>query len=232
MTIQTITQKETTAPRHDLYYGIHKGIRYAHCQLLMRIGSFDLDSDEALAGLVKAMRDHFVLGRGHLEHEDHEIHTALEIRRPGATRVAEEGHEGHAKSFTELEALLASLEKAPRAERARSAHALYRRFALFMADDFEHMNEEETILQRALHESFDDGELLEIEHRIVGSIPPEEMPLNLAPMMASMHPGERRKMLAGMKAGMPAEAFGDLMEGIVKPNIPAAEWDDLAELRA
>lgn len=231
MTIHEVTRNGASASRHDLYYGIHKGIRYAHCQLLMRLGSFDLDSDEALDGVVRAMRDHFVLGRGHLEHEDHEIHTALEMRRPGASRVAEEGHEGHVKSFAELEVLLDRLAKAPRAERAYAAHALYRRFALFMADDFEHMNEEETILQPVLHELFDDGELLEIEHRIVGSIPPEEMPLNLAPMMASMHPGERRKMLEGMKAGMPAEAFSGLMEGIVRPNIPAAEWNDLAELR-
>ncbi|MFZ2103552.1 MAG: hypothetical protein WAU86_23615 [Oricola sp.] len=232
MTIAMTSKEAAPAPRHDLYYGIHKGIRYAHCRLLTKLGSFDLDSDAALGDVIAAVRNHFLLCRGHLEHEDHEIHAALESRRPGASRVAEEGHEDHANSFVELETLLERLAETPRSGRAAAAHALYRRFALFMADDFVHMNEEETILQPALHEAFDDRELMDIEHRIVTSIPAEEMPLNLAPMFASMHPDERRGMLGDMKTGMPAEAFAGMMEGLVKPNIPANEWDALVDLRA
>lgn len=219
-------------PRHDLYYAIHKGIRYAHCRLLMRIGSLDLDNDAARDALVSALRDHLNLCNGHLAHENREIHTALEARSPGASEVAEEGHVEHEKTFEELGRLIGTLATAAPGERQKVAHALYRRFALFMANDFEHMHEEETVLQPALQMAFTDEELLAIEHRIVASIPPHEMPLNMVPIVAAMHPGERREMLAGMKAGMPPADFAGMLDGLVKPNIPSTEWDALADLRA
>ena len=221
-----------TGPRYDMYYAIHKAIRHAHCTLLMRLSAFDLDDDAAVAETIEAMRAHFILCKGHLKHEDKEIHPALESRRPGATQVAEEGHDDHVASFVELETLLQDLIKAPRASRAAAAHALYRRFALFMADDFIHMNEEETVLQAALQEAFSDDELMAIEHRIVANIPADESPLSMRPMMAAMRPDERRTMLAGMKQGMPAMVFDMLMSGLVRPNIPAVEWNALADLRA
>lgn len=221
-----------TQPRYDMYSAIHKGIRYAHCQMLMRLSSFDIDDDAASDALVVSMRQHMVLCHGHLHHENEHIHTALEARSPGASEVAEEGHVEHEQSFAEIESLIETLAKAAKGDRAAAARALYRRFALFMAHDFEHMNEEETILQTALQHAFSDAELMEIEHRIVTSIPAEEVPLSMVPMLSAMHPGDRRSTLAGMKQGMPAEAFNGVMEGMVRPHVTDGEWAQLGALRA
>ncbi|WP_297107275.1 hypothetical protein [uncultured Devosia sp.] len=221
----------TTQPRHDMYSAIHKGIRYAHCQQLMHLSNFDIDDDVARDALIASMRRHMVLCHGHLHHENEHIHTALEARSPGASEVAEEGHVEHEQSFAEIENLIEALAKAPKSERAAAARALYRRFALFMAHDFEHMNEEETILQTALQYAFTDAELMEIEHRIVTSIPAEEVPLSVVPMLCAMHPSDRRATLSGMKQGMPPEAFGGVMEGMVRPHVSDREWAQLSDLR-
>lgn len=219
-------------PRYDMYSAIHKGIRFAHCQQLMQLGSFDITDDGATAAVVQSLRQHMILCSGHLHHENEHIHTALEAKSPGASSVAEEGHAEHEQSFTELYKLIDALAAAPAAERAEAVQALYRRFALFMADDFEHMNDEETVLQSELQQAFSDAELRDIEHRIVTSIPPEEAPLSMVPMLVAMHPSDRHATLSGMKLGMPAAAFAGLMEGMVRPNVSATEWASLAALRA
>lgn len=220
-----------TQPRYDMYSAIHKGIRYAHCQQLMQLSSFDIEDDAARDAVVASMRKHMVLCHGHLHHENEHIHTALEARSPGASEVAEEGHVEHEQSFAEIEHLIEALAKTDKSERAAATRTLYRRFALFMAHDFEHMNEEETILQTALQYAFSDAELMEIEHRIVTSIPADEMPLSMVPMLSAMHPSDRRATLAGMKQGMPPEAFGGVMEGMVRPHVSDREWTRLSDLR-
>ena len=186
-----------TQPRYDMYSAIHKGIRYAHCQQLMQLSSFDIEDDAARDAVVASMRKHMVLCHGHLHHENEHIHTALEARSPGASEVAEEGHVEHEQSFAEIE----------------------------------HLIEEETILQTALQYAFSDAELMEIEHRIVTSIPADEMPLSMVPMLSAMHPSDRRATLAGMKQGMPPEAFGGVMEGMVRPHVSDREWTRLSDLR-
>jgi hypothetical protein len=218
-------------PRYDMYSAIHKGIRYAHCQQLMQLSSFDIEDVAARDAVVESLRRHMVLCHGHLHHENEHIHTALEARSPGASKVAEEGHVEHEQSFAEIERLIDGLAKAAGGERAAAARTLYRRFALFIAHDFEHMDEEETILQGALQYAFSDAELMEIENRIVTSIPADEVPLSMVPMLAAMHPTDRRATLVGMKQGMPPDAFAGVMEGMVRPHVSDSEWTRLGDLR-
>lgn len=213
--------------RHDLYAPIHKGLRLALSDLLVRLGQADFADEAAAAALLAGLRRQLVLSASHLHHEEVEIHTALEARAPGATLTLEADHDHHRRAFVTLEAAIAAVEAAPPAERAGPARALYLAFSQFVAADFAHMAEEELVVLPLLQRLFDDEELIAIEARIVAAIPPEKTMQYLALMVPAMNPIERAQFLAFVRAGAPAEAFDAILDSAVRPTLAPAEYEAL-----
>ena len=200
----------------DLYALVHKGIRYAHTHLLPRIGAADWFDDCSSAELLRDIREHLEMCADHLEHENAAIHTALETRCPGASGQVGAHHEEHERSFRELASLLALVERARGTDRALKGNRLYHRFALFVADDFRHMEEEESVVMPLLENLFSTDELLAIKDQIIGAIEPVMMIRFMKAILSALTPDEREAMLAGMKAEMPVEAFQGLMGALTK----------------
>ncbi|MBB5753001.1 hypothetical protein [Prosthecomicrobium pneumaticum] len=219
-----IAAQEAADARYDLYGTIHRALRMAEMSFLARIGALDAADDAAVAAAMAELRRLLVLGRFHLTDENDFIHTALEERLPGASAGLADDHEDHERSFVELEAFVEAIEAAEGSARRSAIRALYHRYATFIAHDFEHMLEEETVILPMLHRLFTDAELADIEHRIVASIPPEVMTDALRLMFPAVDPVVRIEMLSGMRAVMPAEVFTGLVEGVVKPVLTDAEW--------
>ncbi|MBB3932937.1 hypothetical protein GGR25_004001 [Kaistia hirudinis] len=213
--------------RYNLYTMPHKALRRAQMLLLTRLGALDADDTAAVAALVADMRMLNAAGRGHLEHENIHIHQVIEAHVIGATEQLAEEHEEHERDFDELDAMLARIETAPAAELPGLLRGLYLRYSLFIADDLQHMAEEETETLSLLHQLFGDAELRAIEQRIVSSIDAETMMGFLRLMMPAMNHGERLEMLGGMKAAMPAPIFAMVCETNVKPFLEANAWRKL-----
>ena len=91
------------------------------------------------------------------------------------------------------------------------AAELYIDLSNFVAENFEHMAVEETHNHALLTRRFSDDELLEIEHRIVAWMTPEELMVDLRWMLPHINADERAAMLGGMKRGAPPEVFGGVM---------------------
>lgn len=208
--------------RYDFYYAIHKALRLGHTRVLNTLAVTDFTDAAARADAIAELRGFLGLARGHLLHENSEIHAALEARRPGASGEAAEDHDAHERSFAELEVLIDALELG-RLDRARLGRQLYRRYALFLADDLAHMNEEEAELMPVLQSAFDDGELRAIEGRIVARIPLEEMARIMRLMLPAMNHPERVETLSGMRSVMPAMAFRQILEDAARPMLAAAD---------
>lgn len=210
--------------RYNFYRNIHKAIRLGHCRLLAALGSHDFTKDEATAKLLVDLRGFLMLGKGHLEGENREIHAALEQRMPGASSHAAEGHEEHEQAFAELEALTQAVETAKRDEKEKAGRALYYRYALFAAHDLAHMHEEETELLCALQDAFSEEELHAIEGRIVSAIPAPKMAAAMSLMVPALNHGERVELLSTLRMAMPQQAFDGLLSGVIKPSIPANDY--------
>lgn len=210
--------------RHNFYLGIHKALRLGHCRMMAALGCNDFTDDMKTGQLLQQLRGVLALGKGHLDGENREIHTALEERAPGASAHAAEDHEDHERSFAELEGLIGAVEQAPRSARDSAGRALYRRYAIFAAHDFEHMNEEETELLAALQSVFSDDELRAIEQRIVAAIPPQKMAAAMGLMVPAMNPGERVELMAKLQQAMPDMAFRSLLGDVVKPALAANDY--------
>jgi hypothetical protein len=210
--------------RHNFYHIIHKALRLGHCRILAALGSHDYRDAARTAVLMAELRGLLVLGKGHLDGEDREIHAPLEQRVPGASAHATDDHEEHAHSFEEIETLIRAVETSTDATREAAGHALYKRYALFAAHDFEHMNAEETELLATLHGAFTDEELHGMEGRIVGAIPPPKMAAYLKLMIPAMNHRERVEFIGRMKSAMPEPVFSGVLSEAIKPSLTPEEF--------
>jgi hypothetical protein len=210
--------------RFDIYAGIHRALRLFMSDTLTRVGALDpADAAEVAATLGQAAAL-LAMCRAHVEHENRFVHTAIEARAPGASgRVADE-HAAHLEHIAALEAEAASLRAAPA---PAAATRFYRHLALFVAQNFEHMHVEETAHNQVLWEMYTDDEIVDVEHAIVSSLPPDEVALVLRWMAPALPPAERAAWLRGMQQAMPPDAFRAVLQG-VRQTIDARAWDKLA----
>lgn len=208
--------------RHDIYAFIHKGLRAFMAHTLVRAGRLDaLDADEVAEAGAEVLAL-LAICRSHLQHENEFVHTAMQARAPGSAAAIAGEHEEHVQAIERLQALLAAVPGDPAA-----AQALYRALSAFVAENFEHMQREESLHNAVLWAHYDDGELHALEQRIVDSLAPDEAALSMRWMLPHMTPAERAALLGGMRQGAPAEAFDQVLS-LIRPLLGGRDWRKLS----
>lgn len=223
----TAARPRPAPARLDLYAPIHKALRSFMSETLARLGRTDPnDASDLDAGLAQ-LEALLAQCLSHIEHENRFMHTAIEARLPaGAMRTAM-AHREHLERIDALRDEARALRRAPAAERDARALGLYRHLALFVAENFEHMHEEETLNNAALWAHYSDAELAELHERLVATIPPAENLQVARWMIPALPPVERAMVLAHARAGMPAPAFEAALAH-VRPHLDDIAWARLA----
>ncbi len=183
------------APRLDLYAHIHKALRLFMSDTLQQLGRLDIDDPLDLAATLGQLDALLDAARHHLDKENTYVHPAIEARRAGASAAVEAEHDEHLDSLAALRAEGAALRAMPS---AAAAQRLYRRFAAFVAHNFEHMGVEESRHNQALWAAYTDEELMALHGRILASIGPREMSETLRWMIPALTPAERAEVLGGL----------------------------------
>lgn len=210
------------AGRWDIYGPVHKGLRRAHGEMLIRLGCADWAGEDQEA-LITDLRSHLAIAGQHLAHEDRHIHPALASRAPASVEALEDQHDHHRGRFVRIEGLIDALPVSDRRDRAHVGRALYQAFGELVAEDLIHMLHEETVVWPALCAHFTDAELKAIEMEIIAALSPGEVIGFMRLMMPAMSHPERVALLGGMKADAPAEAFDAVIEA-VRPDLDSAAW--------
>ena len=212
--------------RYNIYGAVHKGLRTFMSDTLQRCGRTDWtdtsDSTQTLAQLRMLME----VCHGHLQHEDAFVHTAMETRRPGSSNTTLTDHHEHVLAIKSILTDCEELEKSLPFLRDVLGGALYRRLALFVAENFEHMAVEETDNNAVLWACYSDVEILAIEHALHAALPAEKKMGFMRWILPSVSAGERANMLCGMKQGVPAEAFDGVL-AMLQPLLSGNDWDKL-----
>lgn len=200
-----------TAGRFQIYAGVHKGLRAFMADTLLRVGKMDAEDSCETAQTLEQLSSLLSLCRHHLQHENDFMHPAMErVRTNSALRTADE-HIEHLHAIAALELQLAAANSASGIERSAAMHRLYLQLAVFVAENIEHMNIEETENNALFLQHYSDAELMALEGEIVSNIPPAEMAIWLRWMIPYMNAVERLRMLAGAKMHAPREAFEGML---------------------
>lgn len=203
------------APRRDIYTLIHKAVRFALADTLVRIGRLDTNDARDVWSAAVAVRELVALCRTHLEKEEAFVHPALEAVAAGTARRATTEHGDHLRALTRLETNLRAVEGSVGAARVAAAACLYRRLALFAAENFVHMHGEEVENNPVLWAAYGDDEITAIERRIVASIAPADMHAVLRRMAPAMSPAERATFFADLRAKLPPPTFAAVMNEVI-----------------
>jgi hypothetical protein len=212
--------------RYDIYRPIHKGLRAFMSETLSSVGRLDADDAAEVEQTLAQVRDLLGICRVHLEMEEQHLHPAMESRHGGSSSRIAADHAGHLEAFDTLASAVRAVEGAHGATRSAAAITLYRRLALFVADNFEHMHAEETDGNAVLWQTHTDEELQAIEQAIGASVPPAHKALGLRWMVPNLAPQERALLLTKFKRGMPPEAFTAAMASL-KPHLDQKNWNKL-----
>ncbi len=222
----TLPNIPETNGRADMYAFIHKALRKAQCDMLIRIGQIGSTTD--LTALIADLRQLLAFGSGHIAHEETFVHPELEKRSHGANAALVEQHDSHREAFRRLEEIIVRLEAAVTPEQRRERiRQLYLTYSAFVAHDFEHMIEEETDHNAALWAAFSDGELRAIEGAIVGSMPPEKAIYSMRLMIPALSRDDRLFLLTNVKAKAPKPVFDAVIELAARVTLPPAEFAEL-----
>jgi hemerythrin-like domain-containing protein len=210
-------------PRHDIYAFIHKGLRAFMAHMLVRTGRLDVHDVAELAEVSEELRALLAICRHHLDNENTYVHTAIAARQPGACEGIAHEHVEHTSAIAELQGMIDALPGD-----AAALRRLYLRLSVFVAENFEHMQREETQMNAALWATHSDEEIMAIEQRIIASHQPEDMQVALRWMLPHLSPQERSAMLGGMRAHAPAEAFAGVL-AVIRPLLGGRDWRKLSQ---
>lgn len=219
--------QDATAPRFDMYVGIHKAMRALMADTLLAVGRVDTSDERELVNTQRRVLELLQFCAGHLRHENEFVHTAIEARAPGASELIAHEHSEHQLHIDRLGDAAMDLLKVAEGQRDAAALSLYRQLALFMADNFQHMHVEETAHNAVLWSRYTDAELVTIHNALVASIPPAEMMFTLRWLVPFMNPAERTALLADMQAHAPAPAFAAALD-VIQPHLSQTDWTKLA----
>lgn len=215
------------APRFDMYTGIHKALRAFMVDTLLRLGRVDVEDADELGATLAQLDALLAELRHHLHNENDFVHTAIEARRPaGASRTAAD-HVEHQASIADLEDEVRTLRAADPARRALLALRLYRHLALFVAENLEHMQIEETANQATLWALYTDAELAAVHDAILANHTPEQMATVVRWMARALSPQELTGLCLDARAKLPPEAFAGLF-GLIRAELAPARSTRLA----
>ncbi|WP_224365649.1 hemerythrin domain-containing protein [Hyalangium versicolor] len=217
-----------TTGRFDLYGPAHKGLRHANAEMLGRLGRADFSIDQG--ALLADLRQHLAMNNLHLIDEDKYIHPAIEARAPGASATLARQHAEHRASFAMLEEAIRAVERAQDGRAVAAGRSLYLAFSGFVAEDLQHMLEEEEQTWPLLCTLFTDDELMAIEQSIASSLDPDALMYFLGHLAPAMNPAERATLLGGVKTAVPPDVYAAIMENAVRPVLNPADIRQLAQL--
>lgn len=220
------TMPAAVGPRVDLYCFVHKGLRAFMCDALTRVGRTDGNDHVELSETLNLVSDLLDMCESHLQHENNFIHPALEARQPGSSLVTAQNHDDHEESLHVLRRSIEAIRVAQDDKRGRALTDLYRLLARFVAENFEHMHEEETANNAVLWTHYSDSEINDILRSIMAAVSPQAYSKLLRWMVPHMSANERAAMFIGMKLSRPAPAFTQVLTQ-VKPHLAENEWNKL-----
>src|ERR1700759_4882484 len=198
--------------RFNSFLFVHKGLRAMLYDASLTLQQTDFSmSAEAEKALTKVDNVLFVFDR-HAHHEDSFVNPMVEKFDPELAHAFEKEHVEDHRLGNCLKNLLTIFENAllPE-EKAICGSAIIKSFTEFLVFNLQHMAKEEHLLNQALWKHYTDEQIMEMNNKLVASIPPQEMQNVARWMLRGVSTTDAIQWLKGVKHSAPAFVFNNLM---------------------
>lgn len=214
--------------RFDLFGRIHKAIRLAMSELLVRMGETSFADAKASGAICQDLRELLSFCDAHLAHEEEVVAPAARERLLGGMD-AFDSHGEHTRLVAELRAQIDALENAPAGLRTRVGKTLYLHFSTYVGESLVHMAEEERVIMPLLERFFDDDELRALSNAIRARATPAEVAFSGPRLLRAINPHERRALVYDAAQTMPRGSALRLLGGL-RGRLPDGELDELVAI--
>lgn len=208
---EALISEVSANPRHKPYRHIHKALRRLLVQALVDAGKADPCVIEGRASLISAIGLVLDVFETHIDHENRYFHEPLRRKTIRATLPFDDDHRNQLQAAASLRVLLEELRNAN--EDAQSlAYRIYLSFGEFVAENLQHMTEEETVLTRAIWKHMSDDEILDMERDLRINLTIEQTQSMLRWMAASLNPQELAAVLDDARRIASPSEFSEVLE--------------------
>ncbi len=213
----------TTKNRYNVFNNIHKGLRHMLFQAQIDVQKTDFAATTAYATI--ASLEHVLeCYDTHADHEDHFILDNIASKESAITEELEKDHVVDHQLSNNLRSQIATYKAATDVDdKAAAGQEIFYALNEFIAFNLYHMNKEERVLLPLLWKHFTDGEILEMEHKIVASIPPPVLMAESRWMMRSINNGEISAWMTGIKMGAPEPVYNMFVQ-MAQEELPQARF--------
>lgn len=210
------------------FYREHKYVSAALNDLERKIAKTDFRDDQETALIAKAYHNIVEMLKGHAQYENERLHSLLTNKKSKIHEHAEEDHARQDEQLLEIQVLIDSIPGASSEEEKVSlGYRLYLTYRKFVADNLEHLHEEETMILPELQRLYTDLELKQVEAQTYCMMTAEEMVHMMQELFPHMNPDDRAAFLSDIREAQP-EKFISAWRGIA-PAIEERERTQLAQ---
>jgi hypothetical protein len=194
--------------RYDLYTAFHKLLRSRLFDASVRLGRADFASDGAdTADTLALVRETLELLADHAAKEDAHVHRLLHAYGERLAIELDARHAALEDSMSTADRLAAAIARACGPERVTLGAELYARFNVLVADQLQHMAQEERDANAVLWAHLTDRELGGVHQAMAQSDPPERMAWLLERLLPVWSPTDRARMWRRMSDSAPPAAL-------------------------
>jgi len=199
--------------RFNPFNMIHKALRAMLYDTALTLQQTYFADQAEAADAMEKMNEVIIAFEKHGMHEDTILMPVIAGYDPAMIASFEQEHKEDlslGNKLRHLQNMYNATESAE--ERIMAGSVITRAFRDYMIFNLEHMQREEVELNKLLWDHYTDEELLEINARIVATIPPAEMTSASQWFMRSINKAEARSWLIAVKQTAPDFVFDSLFE--------------------
>lgn len=226
MTVHVLPPPSVRPARLDLFLPVHKGLRLALADLVVRMGQADFSDERAAGDVVDHLRRVTAFCDDHKRAEDAILLPALLTRLTGDLPNIAHAHESQARHVEELSATADALLAAPPGARAVVGRTLYLHFASFAGENLAHMTEEEQVLSPLFERLFSEEEVRALHADVMTFLDRAAHGRGAPYILRALTRHERVGLVMGAIATMPKADVLALVD-VVRPALGDADLADL-----
>lgn len=199
--------------RYNIFYLIHKGLRASLYETALQLQQNDFNAEAVTEIVLNKVKEVIMLFEGHAAKEDRFIFSAINSYEPSVVVAFEDEHETNGQLAQELYRGIEGVNNGSSLlEKIVAGRKLTESFVHFMVFNLQHMDKEESVINKILWRYYSDEEIRSIGAQINHATPPWIQEFYATWMLRGINNTEAISWIKAIEKGMSPLVFQTLLQ--------------------